>query len=565
MTAGGGLAEYLYDMVVPQSWWEFPLEAAFLPVTKPARKALLATAGAMYDPEAEAGKLTLLHGSPSKITRTEPGKDLWGTTDPGYALKRAMDKMKMAKGAQGPGYLNRFDMEEGDLLRLTEKYSPEDIEIAGRAFGKLPRGTAMTGEEIYQLASQNQGAAKTKAMENVARAMGKKGYQVPSGVEGAGDWYRILDQVDVEPYGKGGIADAIKGALKLTDEAPNPSRRKAIGLRQEIAKPGALTTVETEVSASDMDTLQKALGNVGQAILNEPVSRREVLKRGALTAASNLIPGGGVLQQVAKEVAPMALRTEVPVIDEATAAGKIAAYAGSVFNDFAKLERAYEIANKVSARKAFGLEDDPEGFSTLPAPSLLWGEIPSPYSSMRKDDPEALKNYTAAAKAAGLDIETVAKETGLPRETVLKILEGDDAKLLEEVQKFALNRGILEDVLADGRRKQVARETSYEDLFDDKFLKGAAKRALKKLGKDADEDDLFAFVEDEMRKKFRANERRPLLSSKSTVLQKRLGESIVDDEIIDRVYNQAADDSIDHIEAIIDYLYDNGWTPKDDD
>jgi hypothetical protein len=96
--------------------------------------------------------------------------------------------------------------------------------------------------------------------------------------------------------------------MKMTETAPDPSRRQAIGLREQITQPGAMTTVETEVSASDLDTLQQAMGNVGKAILNEPVSRREVLKRGALSTASNLIPGGGVLQQLAKEAVPQALK-----------------------------------------------------------------------------------------------------------------------------------------------------------------------------------------------------------------------------------------------------------------
>jgi hypothetical protein len=308
LAAAGGLREYMYDMLVPQTGWEWAAEAAFFPVPRPVRKGLLAAAGAMYDPEAEAGKLSLLHGSPSKITNLQPGKDLWATTDPEYALKRAMDKMRIAEGAKGPGMVNRFEIEDTDLMRLTDKYSPEDIAIARRAFSKLPEGREMTGEEIYEIASTNTGGAKTAALEGVTRALGKKGYQVPAGAADKGDWYRVLDQTDLTPYGKGGIVDAIKSAMKMTETAPDPSRRQAIGLREQITQPGAMTTVETEVSASDLDTLQQAMGNVGKAILNEPVSRREVLKRGALSTASNLIPGGGVLQQLAKEAVPQALK-----------------------------------------------------------------------------------------------------------------------------------------------------------------------------------------------------------------------------------------------------------------
>jgi hypothetical protein len=312
--AGEEFGEYMYDMLVPQTPWEFALEAAFGPVGK-LRKGLLAASGAMYDPDAEAGRIRLLHGSPSKIDRLEEGRELWASTDPEYALKRAMDKMRFAQGAQGPGYLNQFEMEDTDLMRLVDKYSPEEIEVARRAFAKLPQGREVTGEEIYELASTNTGGAKTAALENVARALGKKGYQVPAGADDKGEWYRVLDQTDLERFGRGGkVVDVLKDAFKMTDEAPDLSRRKAIGLREKIIEPGSLTTIEKEVSASDLETLQKAMGNVGEAILNEPVNRREVLKRGALSAGSNLIPGGGALTQIAKEMVPKMLDVTEPAL-----------------------------------------------------------------------------------------------------------------------------------------------------------------------------------------------------------------------------------------------------------
>ncbi len=212
LAAAGGLREYMYDMLVPQTGWEWAAEAAFFPVPRPVRKGLLAAAGAMYDPEAEAGKLSLLHGSPSKITNLQPGKDLWATTDPEYALKRAMDKMRIAEGARGPGMVNRFEIEDTELMRLTDKYSPEDIAIARRAFSKLPEGREMTGEEIYEIASTNTGGAKTAALEGVTRALGKKGYQVPAGAADKGDWYRVLDQTDLTIGQKaGGKITSTKG------------------------------------------------------------------------------------------------------------------------------------------------------------------------------------------------------------------------------------------------------------------------------------------------------------------------------------------------------------------
>ena len=137
------------------------------------------------------------------------------TTDPDYALKRAMDKMKIMPGVQGPGVVNRFQIEDTDLMRLIDKYSPEEIALARKTFAKLPEGRGMTGEEIYEIASTNTGGAKNKALENVTRALGKKGYQVPPGATDKGEWYRVLDQTDLTISQKsGGKITSVKGRKK---------------------------------------------------------------------------------------------------------------------------------------------------------------------------------------------------------------------------------------------------------------------------------------------------------------------------------------------------------------
>jgi hypothetical protein len=603
LAAGRGLGEYMYDMIVPQAPWEVALEAAFFPIPRPLRKAALAVAGAMYDPEAEAGRLRLLHGSPSKLDQFEEGRDLWMTTDPEYALKRGFDKMRMARGAQGPAMVNQFGMEDTELMRLTDKYSPEDIDIARRAFSNLPQGREVTGEEIYEIASRNTGGGKKAALENTARALGKKGYQVPPGADDKGDWYRVLDQtdlepqmygtttessvpsmsskarsftpeimsnlrkydelmpvwlrknaygkggaiksaseaisnaaksagaksapltaekelttiedtytsladrvkervgeanrmmgnfsysyepgqyvftergaaknlsplqiiarvragnnpvykvpgdlgsgrvidpetgktkrtpyepgyvvrqkfddgynefiipesairgkVDLEPYGKGGIVDAIKGAMKMTDEVPDPSRRKAIGLREKIIEPGSLTTIEKEVSASDLDTLQKAMGTVGEAILNEPVSRREVLKRGALSAGSNLIPGGGALTQIAKEMVPKMLDVTEPALSSKTKVGITPTIQGAIARALREGLEEEEIVEQL-------LEEFPQ--DTIDADELIDFVIPA----MR--DPYGAVDFGSQVTAMG-PLEYLNRSLGYPGSNELR-------------------------------------------------------------------------------------------------------------------------------------------------
>jgi hypothetical protein len=479
LAAAGGLREYMYDMLVPQTGWEWAAEAAFFPVPRPVRKGLLAAAGAMYDPEAEAGKLSLLHGSPSKITNLQPGKDLWATTDPEYALKRAMDKMRIAEGAKGPGMVNRFEIEDTDLMRLTDKYSPEDIAIARRAFSKLPEGREMTGEEIYEIASTNTGGAKTAALEGVTRALGKKGYQVPPGADDKGEWYRVLDQTNLTPYGKGGIVDAIKSAMKMTETAPDPSRRQAIGLREQITQPGAMTTVETEVSASDLDTLQQAMGNVGKAILNEPVSRREVLKRGALSTASNLIPGGGVLQQLAKEAVPQALKA-------ATSAPSKEALTTML---------AKSIGQRVAKIPEADLEDVIDNYPMIQElePIAYFGDL--------RYDEDALDSLYGAI---GLRTQNLAEELKIPQEKLYELfgtrkVDKKDVPIysIEElVQPFGDMSEQYRFILEDGRPKEAVRDTSLLDNWN-KWARAAIKETLTE-----NREDELEFVQQVQEKMF---------------------------------------------------------------
>jgi hypothetical protein len=338
-------------------------------------------------------------------------------------------------------------------------------------------------------------------------------------------------------YGKGGIVDAIKGAMKMTDTPPDPSRRKAIGLREKIAEPGALTTVETEVSASDLDTLQKAMGNVGQAVLNEPVSRREVLKRGALSTASNLIPGGGVLQQVAKEMVPLAIKSKPPEVEDIDAAKKIAVYAGNVFNDNYAAADAFEKATKIrledTALNVDGLEFDWESEVADLATGDLWSDIEG-YGG----------DLAAAAKVAGLDIETVAKETGVPVSTVAQILQ-NDTKLIEELISFGQTQYDLRTGADFFRTLPRPLQRHLENITDDeKFLKEAVQNAVKQFGNDA--ESIRESVHDAMLERWRKANRR----SESDPVVAELGNILIEDELLDHAYEKGAGDTLNNIDFI---------------
>ena len=154
--------------------------------------------------DAAEGLLRVLHGGPSRI-RLDREKNLDVTTDQGYAIKRAQDKMTQF-GQMGPPMVNKFDVPAAKLLRFEETYSPEDVKLMRRFFNKLPEGKPMTGEEIYDTAQ-----GKDFVMEGIAKAGGFSGYERPAGGSGGvGNWFRVTDQEALTRKARGGLAQLQK-------------------------------------------------------------------------------------------------------------------------------------------------------------------------------------------------------------------------------------------------------------------------------------------------------------------------------------------------------------------
>jgi len=154
--------------------------------------------------EASEKVLRVLHGGPSRI-RLDREKNLDVTTDQGYAIKRAQDKMSQM-GQVGPPMVNKFDVPAAKMLRFEETYSPEDVKLMRRFFGKLPEGKAMTGEEIYDATG-----GKDFVLEGIAKAGGFSGYERPAGGSGGvGNWYRVTDQEALTRKARGGLAQLQK-------------------------------------------------------------------------------------------------------------------------------------------------------------------------------------------------------------------------------------------------------------------------------------------------------------------------------------------------------------------
>jgi uncharacterized protein YidB (DUF937 family) len=251
--------------------------------------------------EASEKVLRVLHGGPSRI-RLDREKNLDVTTDQGYAIKRAQDKMSQM-GQEGPPMVNKFDVPAAKMLRFEETYSPEDVKLMRRFFNKLPEGKAMTGEEIYDATG-----GKDFVLEGIAKAGGFSGYERPAGGSGGvGNWFRVTDQEALTRKARGGL---IQG---YSDGGPKGgkvdlARRGLLGLRSIVSTPTQnLPAVVPQTPLASSSPPAKTLDVVSpltqlvQKAAETPMSRRDVLKKA----------GNVAISQAAKGVVPMALKEAV--------------------------------------------------------------------------------------------------------------------------------------------------------------------------------------------------------------------------------------------------------------
>jgi len=187
---------------------------------------------------AGGGKLRVMHGSTTKIT-PDVARSFDVTSDPAYALKRAGDKMD-ALNIQGPPVLNKFDVPEDKLLRMDETpYSAEQVNAMRKFWSKLPADTNMTGEQIYDLMTQNRQHYDT-LMPGITKAADFAGYQRPAtGTGGRDDWFRITNPEHIEMVKRmGGAVHKAEGGIIdghpifQTAQVPFAEYRHGIGMAE---------------------------------------------------------------------------------------------------------------------------------------------------------------------------------------------------------------------------------------------------------------------------------------------------------------------------------------------
>jgi len=299
---------------------------------------------------------------------------------------------------------------------------------------------------------------------------------------------------------------------------------------------------------------------LAQKVINTPMSRREVLQRAGQAAVNQMLPTPKITDVVPELTVPLApltqmAQTAAPAINSAEAAAKIAAYASTIWENTDNAKKAYETSTGQSIGDNW---DNPEDVPH----TQLWASV------------EEGDNYTDAAKAVGLDAETVAAQTGLPLATVKKLV-GNGSKLLGEVAGISNTRNSLEGIIEDGRWKEAARSTSYLDIWNDnKFLDKAAKKAVEEEGKDADDTDVYNNFMNQVVDRFREMERGhseynskrgfTQYKKQKDLLSNELHKHLIDDNILDDIWGQAHEYEGTEYEDILDRMRKHGWTGSEE-
>lgn len=351
----------------------------------------------------------------------------------------------------------------------------------------------------------------------------------------------------------------------------NPSRRSLFGLPEAPPAQPLVPVTPTSPVAQPQTTTPppiaapqpaaqpqpaNPLGQLAAKALSAPVTRRQVLQRAGAAAVQNALPMPKATDIVKEVVSPLAEAAVVQPFDPLAAANAIANYVAGVYNDPDAAALAYTSATGLRPSDSLG---DPSDLTS----SAFWSAL---------EDGDA--NLSAAAKATGLDPETIAKQTGVPLHEVIKIVGENGETGVNELMDAANTVYSHEQILSDGRPKEARRSTYYIDIWNDKkFLKNTAKQLLKEYGKDADGYDLYDAFNDALFERWKSMERGNTVwePSKSPyvehathegALRNALRDRVVDDDTLGEVWGQASDDD-DMYETVMDIFLKNGWQGGD--
>jgi hypothetical protein len=290
-----------------------------------------------------------------------------------------------------------------------------------------------------------------------------------------------LDQQQVPKFGKGGAIDFLaqtllgKSKAKATKDAPDPSRRAAIGLPKDVTpKPGEVV-VKEEVKKSPKKG--ETTASITEA-MNVPMSRRDVLRAGVGQAIQAAAPRGamGALMKaagstpmsVAKEVvkaAPLSPTTFAGIVAQGIKKGKsneqiaksyLKSTGQDLDPDFIEEMAEYDVARLRDPYSVFDASDE------LYAPGPL--DILNRFLNRGSDEP--LRKTLREIKAVNPDLYKELIEAA--RQTDIDIAEMSPSltyqNRLEAAQERAAKLGIPFD------EAKFRDYYGYEEDFDPKSL-----------------------------------------------------------------------------------------------
>jgi len=344
----------------------------------------------------------------------------------------------------------------------------------------------------------------------------------------------------------------LKGILGLfsksapAEEAVNLSRRGVLGLPRQssVMLPAqAETHLPAVVAPAESPPVIGAIEQVIAEKMAKPTTRREFMGEGVKAAASAALrrAAPGALRQAAKQLTK-------PVIDEAAAAEKITDYVSSIYGNERNAAEAYKILSNWERRMA---RDELWNDADMLMESLDPEYATDVWAELKYIDS---KRGAQAARAIGLDPQTIATETGLPTSLVKKLVgSGDD--LLGELSEAADMERSLKQIIEDGRGREAARSSAYLDILNDEpFLNESLQKAMQDLGPNASEAELIDRSQQALRDRFSAMERghkdynfetnrtdyKPPESESE--IRKSLRKRIINDDLLDSVWQQAGEE-----------------------
>lgn len=210
------------------------------------------------------------------------------------ALARAAKALGSVEGA-----IDKYAELPLDIFLPVSSEFLEKLSYGDPFFRQAPAGTGsripMTADREYLMEALFGAGTVAPMAQGAARAGRALGQRMQPQAD---ELSSVLDAVEAQRFSRGGkvvdlLAEVLKGKSKAkpTKDAPDPSRRAALGLPKDLTpKPGEMVVKEEVKKAPKTGETSVSLTEA----MNVPMSRRDVLRAGAGQAISAMAPRGAL-------------------------------------------------------------------------------------------------------------------------------------------------------------------------------------------------------------------------------------------------------------------------------